>query len=182
MISDDYKKQIEKLHSKKNWGTTSTLGKKCQEVIEKYNPKSILDFGCGNGQITDLLKQTYPEKTIYGYDPAFHDSMPDNVDMIMSTDVLEHIEPNYLKNTLADLDKRCNIVQYHLIACFKSKKALPDGRNAHLIVETPDWWQEHMYNKSLYNVIHEDVFANMAPLKKGPPKAVVKYECVLLKK
>lgn len=181
MISDEYKQQIAKLHGKKNWGTTTTLGKACHDAIEKYNPKSILDFGCGKGQITELLKQMYPEKTIYGYDPAFHDSMPDNVDMIMSTDVLEHIEPDLLKSTLADLDSRCNIVQYHLIACFKSKKSLPDGRNAHLIIETPDWWQEHMYAKSTYSVVHEDVTARMTPLKKGPPKAMVKYECVLLK-
>jgi hypothetical protein len=68
-----------------------------------------------------------------------------------------------------------------LIACFKSKKSLPDGRNAHLIIETPDWWQEHMYAKSTYSVVHEDVKAKMTPLKKGPPKAMVKYECVLLK-
>jgi trans-aconitate methyltransferase len=180
-VSDEYKQQLKQTHESKNWGTTANLPKEVVAAIEKYKPKSILDFGCGKGQIVEVLKQNYPNMTVYGYDPAFNDKLPDNVDMIMSTDVLEHVEPNQLANTLADLDKRCNIVQYHLIACFKAKKVLPDGRNAHLIIETPDWWQEHMYGKETYNVVHENVIGYIKKGKKGIPKAVVKYECLLEK-
>jgi hypothetical protein len=30
------------------------------------------------------------------------------------------------------------------IACYPAKKHLPDGRNAHLIVESPAWWREQL--------------------------------------
>ena len=30
---------------------------------------------------------------------------------------------------------------YHLVACHPAKKYLSDGRNAHLIVENPEWWK-----------------------------------------
>jgi len=179
-VSEEYKQQLKQTHENKNWGTTSNLPKQVELAIAKYNPKSILDFGCGKGQIVNLLKEKYPHMTVYGYDPAFNDQLPDSVDMIMSTDVLEHVEPDALEATLDDLNKRCNIVQYHLIACFKAKKVLPDGRNAHLIIKTPDWWQEIMYNK--FNVVHEDIIGYVKKGKKGIPKAVTKYECLLEKK
>lgn len=179
-ISNEYKQQLKQTHESKNWGTTSKLPRQVVLAIEKYKPQSILDFGCGKGQIVNLLKEKYPHMTVYGYDPAFNEQLPDSVDMIMSTDVLEHVEPEQLDATLEELNKRCNIVQYHLIACFKAKKFLPDGRNAHLIIKTPDWWQEIMYDK--FKVVHEDIVSYIKQAKKGIPRAVTKYECLLEKK
>jgi len=45
--------------------------------------------------------------------------------------------------------------QYHLIACHPAKKTLSDGRNAHLIIENPDWWKVKMIDPR-WKIIHEE--------------------------
>jgi hypothetical protein len=35
---------------------------------------------------------------------------------------------------------------YHLISCAPAKLILPDGRNAHLIQEGPEWWRPRFEN------------------------------------
>jgi len=37
-------------------------------VVEKDQAAEILDFGCGIGKLTNIMAQTYPQSTIYGYD------------------------------------------------------------------------------------------------------------------
>ncbi len=45
--------------------------------------------------------------------------------------------------------------QYHLIACHPAK-TLSDGRNAHLIIENPDWWKVKMIDPR-WKIIHEEI-------------------------
>ena len=40
-----------------------------------------------------------------------------------------------------------------IIACYPAKKILPDGRNAHLIVENPTWWLDKISNTMLKSKI-----------------------------
>jgi hypothetical protein len=134
--------------------------------------------------VVKALKEKYPNLQVYGYDPGRDglEILPERVDMIISTDVLEHIEPKLLEETLLDLAKRTNKVMYHLIACHKSKKSLPDGRNAHLIVETPDWWKKKLAKTLKWKMYNEKITEHTATkLKKGPPIHVVKYEVTLEK-
>lgn len=150
------------------------------EAIDTLEIKSVLDFGCGKGAMVELLKTTRPNLQVYGWDPAFNDpdDMPDSVDLITSTDVLEHIENDKLKNTLEDLKSRSRW-QYHLIACHKAATILPDGRNAHLIVQAPDWWKEIFRELGLI-FQKEDIESRMSYVKEGSI-AVVKYQCLLSK-
>jgi trans-aconitate methyltransferase len=177
----EYAEQLKKLHeANKKWGVTVEIPKKVIWCIENFPIKSVLDFGCGKGAVIAAIKEKYPHLEIYGYDPAFNNNLPEKVDMIMSTDVLEHIEPEELTNTLNDLASRTNILQYHLIACYKAKKELPDGRNAHLIIKTPDWWQRKLGEWN-WEFLHEDIVAYMKYSKKqsdSRPMAVIKYETI----
>lgn len=183
MISEDYKKDLKKLHENKAFGDRAEIAKEVDRCIEEYNIKSILDFGCGKGNVMNALMVKYPYIQVYGYDPGRegYDKLPDNVDMIISTDVLEHIEPELLDETIKDLGRRTNKVMYHLIACHKSKKSLPDGRNAHLIVEKPDWWQNKLADVLGWKMYNHKVTEHTAQPKKGPPIHVVKYEVTLEK-
>ena len=82
---------------------------------------------------------------MYTYDPVTSPiDLPESVDMIYSSDVLEHVEPELIDKTLVDLFNRASKYQYHLIACHPAKKFLNDGRNAHLIIETPKWWKKKL--------------------------------------
>jgi hypothetical protein len=55
-------------------------------------------------------------------------------------DVLEHIEPDCLDDVLDDLKRVTKGIGFFTVACGPAAKVLPDGRNAHLIQEPPEWW------------------------------------------
>ena len=38
-----------------------------------------------------------------------------------------------------------------------AKKHLPDGRNAHLIIESPDWWRTKILSNMQVSIVHEHV-------------------------
>ena len=177
-ISLEYQKILKEMHENaSNWGRTSEIPVLVEKYISELNIESILDFGCGKGEILKLIEKRYPNIKTYGYDPAFNDVLPEKIDMVISTDVLEHIEPEKLDETINDLRNRTNIVQYHLIACHKATAVLPDGRNAHLIIKTPDWWQRKLGEWD-WQWGYENVISYMKNKKKQRPMAVTKYEMV----
>jgi hypothetical protein len=101
--------------------------------------------------------------------------------LIYSSDVLEHIEPELLDDTLQSLCECAVKYQYHLIACHPAKKSLSDGRNAHLIIEDPSWWNNKLKSLKNWNIVYEDVIERDVIVKKGPPLHVVKYIVILEK-
>lgn len=174
MISHQYKKQLQEIHESSPFGKRSKMPRHSEEFIAKINPQSILDFGCGKGRLVDRLKEEYPEKIIFGYDPGnsqFDHSLDKvYVDLLMSTDVLEHVEPEHIDQTLEYLSQRSRYI-YHLIALSPAKLILPDGRNAHLILESKEWWRNKFLNLG-YTIIKEDYLEN-TKIPKGQTKAML---------
>ena len=113
------------------------------ELRDSTESETVLDYGCGKGLLKNALG--YPD-WMFEYDPAVpgKDTKPPRCDLVVCTDVLEHIEPEFLDNTLthiADLAKRAVFL---IIATKASKKWLADGRNTHLIQENRAWWREKL--------------------------------------
>ena len=103
MLTPQYQEQLKNLHnSSKAFGNKATIPEDIVQLIEKYKINSILDFGCGKGHMVLALKEKYPNIEVYGFDPGIEsfDSLPKSVDMIFTLDVLEHIEPELLDQTL----------------------------------------------------------------------------------
>lgn len=157
MISNEYRSILQSLNGKENFGKRKRLPKYLDSIIEEFQPNNILDFGCGTGALIRTLKDLYPAIDIQGYDPGnekFSDIFKDKkFDLVISTDVLEHIEPEYIDQTLNFLKSKSNKF-YHLIALSPSRVILPDGRNAHLILETPAWWRSK-FEKLNYKIVFE---------------------------
>jgi len=143
VITTEYKRVLTDIHSKTKFGKRRKLPAMLEDYIAEKKPNSILDFGCGKGNLVETLREKYPSKTILGFDPANpdYDKPLQPVDMIISTDVLEHIEPDFLAVTLKEIYDNSKFI-FHLISCAPAKLVLPDGRNAHLIQESPDWWRK----------------------------------------
>lgn len=181
MISEDYQKQLVTLHKSPVFGNKKEIPVEIISLIDQHNITSILDFGCGKGLLIESIKEQYPNITVYGFDPASdtNNILPETVDMIISFDVLEHIEPNFLNDTLRDLKNRCKVVMHHLIACHPAKRLLSDGRNAHLIIEKPEWWKQKILDNIGWDIVNENVISYTATPKKGNPIEVVKYVITL---
>jgi hypothetical protein len=181
-ITDNYKKELELLHSRKTFGTSSSIPKVVTDLITNKSIKSVLDYGAGKGNTSNSLKEQFPNLSVFSYDPAtFPGPLPTSVELIYSSDVLEHVEPDLIEETLIDLSNRSTRYQYHLIACHPAKKSLSDGRNAHLIVEEPNWWKSRLDNIKGWTIIFEETKEYIAHVKKGPPITVVKYIVILEK-
>ena len=180
-ISKDYAEQLLKMHSgQKRIGFGLEPPNKLVELIKTYSISTILDFGCGPGNMMNRLKELLPDITVQGYDPGIEKCsiFPNSVDLIYSVDVLEHIEPKLLNDTLKNL-WNTGKYQYHKIACHPAKKNLPDGRNCHLIVESPDWWLEKI--KSTILVEHEITYTETYTSEYKKRKTM-HFEIILIKK
>lgn len=116
--------------------------------IDYLKPKNILDYGCGNGILLKLLKHKYPKINIDGYDPAIKEFsvIPNNhYDMIINTDVLEHIP----KNDICDVLNHIKSLSNNVFFCLHHGKAwtiLPNGENAHITIEPKEWYHNLMRN------------------------------------
>lgn len=113
------------------------------DVIAEYQCSSVLDYGCGQGSLGHKLRQWVGAAVrVDEYDPAVpgKDSLPLFADLVVCTDVLEHVEPERLSAVLAHLKLLARKAVFVVIATRPSNKTLGDGRNAHLIIEQDDWW------------------------------------------
>ena len=173
MHSQEYLEELKKLHGKKTFGNKTDIPEFLNTLLLENNINSMLDFGCGKGMPfsnydSDIFR-------VYNYDPVTNPiELPNSVDLVYSSDVLEHIELSELDNVLNGLFTIGQKYQYHLIACHPAKKSLSDGRNAHLIIESPDWWRKKIQNNN-WKIIHEDILDFMFQPKKGPPLHTIKY-------
>ena len=144
IISEDYRKQNEMLHEQRaDYGTS---GRKYAEMVHQVaagiRAESILDFGCGKQTLADAL----PHLEVKGYDPCIPglDDPPEPADLVVCTDVLEHVEPEYTHNVLDQLMRLTKKVLFVSVATRPAKKTLPDGRNAHINLHDPDWWIDEL--------------------------------------
>jgi hypothetical protein len=179
IISEEYKNQLEIMHTaeKKRLGHGVEPATKLVDMINSYPITTVLDFGCGQGNMIVRLMEIFPNLKIQGYDPGVerYALLPTTpVDLIYSADVLEHIEPDHLVEVLKNL-WNLGQYQYHNIACHPAKKKLPDGRNCHLIIEEPDWWIEKIKSTidSNCKIIYTNVYHTFKKERKGTHLEIV---------
>lgn len=151
LISPEYCEQNRLLHEQalaagKRWGDTGwTHADEILKFIPEINAESILDYGCGQGQLKLEIEKRGSNIRVYEYDPAIPEkSIPNctRCDLIVCTDVMEHIEPEKVINVLAHIYGLSKRGAFFNISCKEAKAVLPDGRNAHLTVKPPEWWIE----------------------------------------
>jgi len=160
IINPDYQAQLSEMHSKGQFVRGGKLLKSLNPFFKQYQPSSVLDYGCGHGGLMAALKQAYPTMQVEGYDPGNpeHNRMPaQSFDAVISGDVFEHIEPEHLDATLQLISSKILRCGWFRIACYPAKKHLPDGRNAHLIIKSPDWWRTKILSNMQVSIVHEHV-------------------------
>lgn len=148
VISKEYLRQNELLHDTNPYYGVSGV-KYVSAVLElskKLGTTNILDYGCGKSTLAKSLPFS-----IFEYDPAIADKStdPEPADIVVCTDVLEHIEPEYIDNVIGDI-ARCTLKKAFLVIhTGPAMKTLPDGRNTHLIQENKSYWDKKIQTQFL---------------------------------
>lgn len=117
------------------------------DLVKQFDAFSVLDYGAGRGTLAEALKPLVSAAVrISEYDPAVPriEALPTFADLVVSTDVIEHVEPDKLDDVLAHLRMLARKAVFVVIATRPSGKVLSDGRNAHLILEQDAWWAERL--------------------------------------
>ena len=143
LISEEYRQQNRTLHeTNPNYGTS---GRKYAGTVKSFadamQTTDILDYGCGKGTLKDTLGWEIRE-----YDPAIpgKEAKPEPADIVVCTDVLEHIEPDAIGDVLSDLARLTKRLAVVTVATVPAKKHLPDGRNAHILLKPFEWWAREL--------------------------------------
>lgn len=186
LITKEYIKLLEELHSRRKtfgtFGGRKELIPSLSSTIKKYNPKTFVDYGCGKGVLVQILNEEFGK--CVGYDPAYEEfkALPKPAEMLISTDVLEHIEPDCLDTVLQHIDTLFTKVAYLYIATSPAAKTLADGRNAHLIVEEKEWWKKKILENSTAKLVFEEPIYQMAYFAKEKEKRPANKYIVVLER
>lgn len=164
LISESMRELIAEQHRREKWGRDGW--KSAEEVMafaDKLRARSILDYGCGRGTLKLALKGGGKKiknlgwfGTVYEYDPAFpKKSRARAAEVVVCTDVLEHIEPEHLDDVLEHIRSLGSRGYYLNISTRAATRDLPDGRNAHLIVQPAEWWLARLTAAGFSRIRHE---------------------------
>lgn len=143
LITDDYRALNARAHEE---GTGYGIRgyKHLQPALalaELYGGKSVLDYGCGQGTLAAHARRV-SDLPFFNYDPAVPQwaAMPTPADIVVCTDVLEHVEPLCITNVVKHIAELTQKAAYLQIACREAGRVLADGRNAHLLVRDGMFW------------------------------------------
>lgn len=120
------------------------------ELIIRDKHTTILDFGCGKGQLirqlVNNLKNIETNDTmrwIYGYDPAMpaYEILPNHTfDLVIANDVFEHFDPKEVDEELKLINHLSTRGIFANISCRAAVHHLPNGQNCHTTLMKPDEW------------------------------------------
>ncbi|KZL13267.1 glycosyltransferase family 29 protein [Pseudovibrio sp. Ad26] len=144
VVNKDFYTQLHK--SNPGYGTSSSyLMDVILPLAEDVKPARILDYGCGKSSLIEELAANL-QCTSHRYDPciAEYNDMPEGrFDLVLNTDVLEHVPEDELDDVLTDIQARSDKVIFHIPTLYATA-LLADGSNAHCTVHSAPWWQKKL--------------------------------------
>jgi hypothetical protein len=149
LCSSKYRAELRLLHDQQEWGQRGDRHKgEVYNLISRIHELkgldtelakvTVLDYGCGEGS----LKKALAPHRVQEYDPGIRgkDILPKPCDLVVCTDVMEHVEPKQLGRVLDHIFRLTGYMAYIVVATRTANAVLPSGRNAHLIVQDAEWW------------------------------------------
>jgi 2-polyprenyl-3-methyl-5-hydroxy-6-metoxy-1,4-benzoquinol methylase len=171
-ITESYRKMNEQLHA--DHPAFGAYGYKqgpyVLTIIKKYSAASVLDYGAGKGSLKDWLRR-HSAVQVQNYDPAVPEfaAAPAPADLVVCSDVLEHVEPDCVAGVLAEIAVNTRKVAYFNIATRKAQKTLPDGRNAHVSIMPPTDWFSVL--SQLFDIVCYEVIPGHSVTIVGTPRS-----------
>ncbi len=168
LCTTGYREQLEQLHrEREDFGKRGNLW--ASWVFHKaaeLETHSILDYGCGKGELNLHLPFS-----IDMYDPGVpkYADEPAPADIVVCTDVLEHVEPTWIDDVVEHLHACTKRVLLCNICVQPAKKKLPDGRNAHLLVCEPEWWRKKLVERGPFTLVGAPQLGMIRPAPDAEP-------------
>ena len=161
-------------------------------VTKENNCKTLLDYGCGKAIPYDKdrckevgLRNPVQElcniESFDLYDPAYekYATLPDKkYDIVVCTDVLEHIAEQDIDYVLTQILSRSNKVVFLNISCRPAVKHFKEGKfkgkNVHISVFDPIWWGHKIGN--IWNNFNHLKIYTLCDTKEGTHATCIKKE------
>tara|TARA_B100000886_G_scaffold279795_1_gene203862 strand:+ start:22 stop:552 length:531 start_codon:yes stop_codon:yes gene_type:complete len=143
IISEKYLLEQKELHKNPDYGVASlTFAPIVAKICKENKINSICDYGAGKKRLLDALKKENINTFKYfPYDPVFKEyGEAKEADLVCCIDVLEHIEPKFVDNTIDKLFEITMKIGFFSIHLGPASKTLSNGKNAHLIQKPTSWW------------------------------------------
>jgi len=129
-----------------------------RKLLDKTGATRLLDYGSGKAEGYQRLEgkaddspwresSQWPGILVRCYDPGvaeFSAIGDDQMDGVISTDVVEHLAPFDVTWVLDEMFARADKFVFVVAACYPAIKTLPDGRNAHTTIQSAAWWRDQM--------------------------------------
>lgn len=139
-VSDEMLCLIREVHSNSGkWSGNSLSGHigRIQSFIDSNKAETLLDYGCGKAKY-------HPEYwNIAKYDPGVEEysTKPSGTfDIVICTDVMEHVEIEYVDQVLDEIFAYADKLVYICIGLHPATEILSDGRNAHVtLLPSAEW-------------------------------------------
>ena len=164
-ITPEYQSHLLGLHAKHEWGTTA--GKYAGDTVLRLlkdfpEIKTILDYGCGEGTLKTWIEENgVTDKQWTLYDPgmeAFKEPPKGKFDLVITTDVLEHVEEEMLDAVLDNLRELTGRFLYSEIACYFCNVVFGDGpyagQDLHINMKAPDSWFARLQDSKFNNCVY----------------------------
>lgn len=155
LISPAYLQEQKRLHAEPR-GYGQRGGKWCQQVSAfawEFGYQTVLDYGCGQGSLAYQLRlaSRFKAENIFEYDPAIpgKDTLPEPADLVVATDVLEHVEPDRIWFVLQHLASLTKCACFVVISLVETAKTLSDGQQAHILLRSVEWWKAQFAENGL---------------------------------
>ena len=148
-LSGEYSETIQNHHHTKIWGASAVKwsGPDVEKLLswKRYNVQTALDYGCGQ----HVLATEFPQVNWTGYDPGIPEraEKPDGkFDLVVCSDVMEHVEEDYVEAVLQEIADYAKQVVFLNIACAPANDRFQSGprkgKDVHITVKHPTWWEE----------------------------------------
>lgn len=157
LISDEWRDLNAKLHATKpDYGAGgSKYYQQVLDLLQEHGGATVLDYGCGKNTLANALRS---KCLVSSYDPAIRQfaAEPSPADVVVCVDVMEHIEPGCVDAVLEHIRRLTLKVVRFSICCREAKRAMPDGRNAHISLHDGAWWCEQLQRRFRIEVLSND--------------------------
>lgn len=142
--AQDREAQRKKHQDSPDWGMTGHRWvQPFVDVFRRYASPLILDWGSGKGSFKAELAKVFPWADVVEYDPCVEgkEELNDSIsyDWVVCIDTMEHIREDHVDANLLKMSEVATL-GFFAIHCDPAIHFLPDGRNAHLTIRTPEWW------------------------------------------